>query len=721
MFNRINTLRPRSSNGQVISTKKTLSQLFIEIESLVQFGSPIISQKKRKHTSSTTEYHNKRLKSSYSTMNIPKIDDDEYTFKENIKRFNNCKELYPPISATTISDFLMDDPILSYFKLLRKKNEKKLYTEVFSDIITKREFNNKEDGELFDLAKRFRKGDQFEEIIVNKLKKAFPDEYIDLTDRSIRFFKPNDWNNAFEKTKNAIFEGVPIIFQAVLINPDNNTRGVADILVRGDYLNNIVFENEYDNPADLSDNEQKIKVIGSDHPIYYVIDIKWSTLELAANSPHLWNSHRMPANKGQVLIYNIALGKIQGYTPTKSYILGRTYKRTKSRITSVNYSPFSYLGIVDFDIYDKSYFDRVIKAIDDYRIMANNFKDYKLFEGKNNQPNTHFLKPNMNNTYDQPWHYVKKQIALKQRNLTMIPFVSNKQSEIAESNGYIVYDQDEIKAEHLGVKSDSYRGRIINSNFKVNKKNVIFEIAPKKLTDNTFGWQTLVPYEFFIDFEMTNVDLDPDISPLLDDEARKENKSYTFLIGIYHIYKKKEIYKSFILKNRTLKDQVKLYSDVYKYVNNQTTKIKEYHSIIADIKPKVYCWSNAEISEMKRQLNHKQFNKMITKWDWIDYNKVLMNEGFAVTKAFGTSLKKIVPVLYEHGCIESTYDNETITSGLGACVVGNTYYKVNENKEKYDKKTIDSVNKQIEEVAKYNKIDCKVIHEILTYIRAHHI
>lgn len=717
------TLRPRS-NGHVIPTNKTVGQQFAETESYIQSKSIGLSRKRKRSISpiaKSSSESRKRFKSANEMIKVPERVDGEYTFEENIQRFNTCDELYPPISATNISDFLMDDPILSYFKMLRRKDETRLYNEVFSDIITKREFKENEDSELFELAKRFRKGDQFEEIIVNKLKKAFPDKHIDLTDNRVRFFKQNNWNCAFEKTKKAIFDGIPIIFQAVLVNPDNNTRGVADILVRADYLNKIVFDNEYNNPANLTDSEQKIKVKGTIHPVYYVIDIKWSTLDLAANSPNLWNSHRMPANKGQVLVYNIALGKVQGYTPTKSYILGRTYKRTKSRVTTVNYSPFSYLGIVDFDIYDKSYFDRVIKAMADYRTMANNFRNYKLFDGRNNQPNTPFLKPNMNNHYDQPWHYIKKKVALKQRNLTIIPFVSKHQSETGESNGYVAYDQEGIRSEHLGIKSDSYRGKIVNSNFKVNRKNVRFEIAPQKLTDNTFGWQTYVPYEFFIDFEMTNVDLDPDVSPLLDNEARKENSSYTFLIGVYHVHKGEQIYKPFILESRTREDQIKLYSDVYNYVTEQATKIRKYHSITNDYNPRVYCWGNAEISEMKRQLNHKQFNFMVTKLDWIDYNKVLMKEGFAVTKAFGTSLKKIVPVLHEHGCIESTYEGESITSGMGACVVGNTYYKVKENKEKYDQNSLNAVENQMKEVIKYNKVDCKVIHEILTYIRANHI
>ena len=58
---------------------------------------------------------------------------------------------------------------------------------------------------------------------------------------------------------------------------------------------------------------------------YRVIDIKWSQLQLCSDGFKILNSDRYPAYKGQLAIYNLALGKIQNYIPNNAYILGKSY------------------------------------------------------------------------------------------------------------------------------------------------------------------------------------------------------------------------------------------------------------------------------------------------------------------------------------------------------------------------------------------------------------
>ena len=56
---------------------------------------------------------------------------------------------------------------------------------------------------------------------------------------------------------------------------------------------------------------------------YRVFDIKYSTLNLAANGKFILNNPKFNAYKSQLYIYNEALGHMQGYTPTETYIIGR--------------------------------------------------------------------------------------------------------------------------------------------------------------------------------------------------------------------------------------------------------------------------------------------------------------------------------------------------------------------------------------------------------------
>ena len=73
--------------------------------------------------------------------------------------------------------------------------------------------------------------------------------------------------------------------------------------------------------------EEKIKAPNLKENYHYVVvDIKWSTLHFSAKNNTLLKKGRIPAYKGQLAIYNCILGKIQGYFPTKAYILGKGWR-----------------------------------------------------------------------------------------------------------------------------------------------------------------------------------------------------------------------------------------------------------------------------------------------------------------------------------------------------------------------------------------------------------
>ena len=114
---------------------------------------------------------------------------------------------------------------------------------------------------------------------------------------------------------------------------------------------------------------------------YYVIDIKFSTLQLDKDAEFLLNSNELPAYKSQVCIYNIALGRMQGLTPNYGFILGRRIKFNMSKKKEINMDElnaggykfrdgmvfnnncFSKLGKIDFVDKDKYIMDKTSDAI----------------------------------------------------------------------------------------------------------------------------------------------------------------------------------------------------------------------------------------------------------------------------------------------------------------------------------------------------------------------
>ena len=112
-------------------------------------------------------------------------------------------------------------------------------------------------------------------------------------------------------------DGVAIIDQGVLRDPEHRMYGMPDLLVRSDVLAELF-------PEALSSQAAAVAApdldIGNCH--YVVVDIKYTTLSLLA-SGKLSNSGSPVAYKVQVHVYNRALGRVQGYVPPAAFLLGR--------------------------------------------------------------------------------------------------------------------------------------------------------------------------------------------------------------------------------------------------------------------------------------------------------------------------------------------------------------------------------------------------------------
>src|SRR5439155_765516 len=150
----------------------------------------------------------------------------------------------------------------------------------------------------------FEMGKKFEAEVINYLRNKYPDSIKKVV---TNFKLINKEMN--QVTFNYMLQGIPIIEQVALYNYNNKTYGIADIIIRSDWINKL-FQNKI-----ISEEEECIKapkLCGKYH--YRVIDIKWTTMYLCSNGRNIRNSQRFPAYKGQLAIYNAALGILQGYT-----------------------------------------------------------------------------------------------------------------------------------------------------------------------------------------------------------------------------------------------------------------------------------------------------------------------------------------------------------------------------------------------------------------------
>ena len=119
-------------------------------------------------------------------------------------------------------------------------------------------------------------------------------------------------------------------------------------------------------------------------------------------------------------------------------------------------------------------------------------------------------------------------------------------------------------------------------------------------------------------------------------------------------------------------------------------------------KIKVYHWSHAEVSSYNKAIKrHGVRNKIF----WVDLLKVFKNEPITIKGCKNFSLKSVARTLKEHGYIKTMWDN-TYADGMAVLVSIGQNNNINNASMIYD-------------IIKYNEIDCKVLSEILEYLRTH--
>ena len=125
-----------------------------------------------------------------------------------------------------------------------------------------------------------------------------------------------------ESTFEALNSGVPIIYQAVLWDAHDMIYGSPDFLIRSDVLHQLF-------PSSYSDEYARATALDLEQSgwHYVVVDTKFTTLHLNASGSEVANQGSTLPYKAQLYLYNRMLGRLQGFEPPKSYLLGRGWER----------------------------------------------------------------------------------------------------------------------------------------------------------------------------------------------------------------------------------------------------------------------------------------------------------------------------------------------------------------------------------------------------------
>ena len=87
--------------------------------------------------------------------------------------------------------------------------------------------------------------------------------------------------------------------------------------------------------------------------------------------------------------------------------------------------------------------------------------------------------------------------------------------------------------------------------------------------------------------------------------------------------------------------------------------------------------------------------------------KVFIDEPIVIKGAMKYKLKEIGNAMFNHGLIKTKWFDDGISNGFEAMIEACNYYK---NRSKKD-------DNLMREIIKYNEVDCKVLYEIVEYLR----
>lgn len=574
------------------------------------------------------------------------------------------------ISASSLYNYMIKDTLVDWLKIKYSKNNN-------IPIITSQQPKKATFTEFI-----MKRGIEFEHELV---------QYINNNILPVISISNTIDDNSIQLTKESMLKGIPIIHSAPLRDNKTCTQGIADLLIRSDYINQLI-----DEPV-LTDEEINItapKLNGNYH--YIVIDIKFSTLPLRADGKHILNSGSYPAYKAQCLVYTNIISSIQGYTSPYAFIMGRRWRTNECGRTKHNYTCFNRLGKIDYSGVDKNYLQETKNAIKWISDLRKNGHKWSV-----NPPSRTELYPNMcvDSGY---WNKEKEIIANQIGEITNIWYLGIKHRNTSINKGITTWKNPLCTTELMNFRG--VRAPIVDAILNINRQNKD-KIRPKKIESNMFDWKNPNKNELYVDFET--------LSDIFSDFKHLPEQSCTdmiFMIGIGWDDNGSWKFKNFICKHPT-------YDEEYRIMNEFITFITGF------INPTLYhwyaeksFWYTAECRQFDiacENDDHDKKENISNNWNkikWADLCTLFRSEPIVIKDCFKFSLKNIAKAMKKHGMINTSLETNC-DSGLTAMI----------NAWKVYQDSNDPLNSSVmKDIAEYNQFDTKVLWEILGYLRKYH-
>ncbi len=582
------------------------------------------------------------------------------------------------VSATSLRQFVLDDPLVDWLDWYGAG-----HGYVRDDRLPS--YDPRTDFLRFLLAK----GREFEAGVVRCLGElAFVTEVT--AER-----RPSPNPAAAEETLVRMRAGEELIYRGVLVDEATRTFGEPDLLVRSDVLARLFPDTL---PAD--EIEFGAPGLGASNWHYRVVDVKLSTLRLSGRG-ELRAEGSAAAYRAQIFVYNRALAAAQGFEPPAGYVLGRNWEQETRGEVSRGTGCLERLGSVSQS--DERLAARVEASTEWVRRVRGEGKDWEALP----VPSIPELWPNLAHRQDAPWHQAKRQIGEALGELTQVWGVGFGKRVAAHEAGVYSWQDPRCTPTMLGITGEM-RVQTTEALLEVNRRVGGSPVAPARVHAGEDVWRPVPELEFYVDFEAVS-DLNDDFTLL----PLRGGQPMIFMIGSGHIENDEWTFTSFVANELT--------------EAAEADTIEAWFAHMADVRarlapggadPLVIHWSPAEESTLERAYNSAARRHPDRIWPsprWFDFlSRVVRAEPVVVRGALSFGLKAFARALCAEGCIQTGWD-DGMGDGLGAAV-GAWWCEAEASRLGVSIRDVPLM----EEIARYNEVDCKVMMEIVHYLREEH-
>lgn len=512
----------------------------------------------------------------------------------------------------------------------------------------------------------FKKGREFEQRVVEMLRERCDIVTVEAYDRE----------EAAIKTEELIREGVSAIYQGWLIDPTTQTGGRPDLIVRSDMLSRLCID-------PVNDVGDKLH--------YRVVDIKFKTLKLNKNGSVGNGKDR--TKKAQLLIYNRALAAVQNYLAPTAYLIGRGTEYRGDRYDHC------LQKLVPADVSEPELADEVDQAIHWIRRVRQDGASWNVLP----KPDVEELRPNASNTQDSPWHSAKREIVAELKDLSALWYVSPKKRPKAISRGIERWDDARCNADIFEI-SDRYT----NTLQKILDTQVpgAPNLSPDRIQAERQVWHPKPSLEFFVDFETVSN---------LDDKFERfpetGGQPLIFMVGCGYERDGEWEFKCFTVDRLNEADEAKIIGEWMAYMGSLSKSFGVENPI-------VYHWSPAERVTLDTAFNAARARHPNNSWphpNWFDFlGKVMKAEPVTIKGALAFGLKVVAKAMLMNDMIRTRWEDGP-ADGLGAMVGA---WNCDAKAELSGGKLLDF--ELMKDIRSYNETDCKVMWEVINYLRKHH-